>query len=548
MSIRWLQCIVALLSATDLGRCEEWPQFRGPNAAATSDDSKLPVDWSSDKNVAWKASLPGAGWSQPIVWKDKVFVTTAIGENESRPARGGGGFGGGMMFGRKPDTPYKFEIYCLSAADGKTVWKQTAADKKPVIGTNPTNGYATETPVTDGERVYAYFGGIGMVYSYDLDGKPLWNADIGAYPTQMNNGPGSSPTLADGRLFIQCDNEEKSFVVALDANTGKEIWRTPRDERTGWSTPLVWKNSKRTEIVCLGSPRVRSYDPQTGHELWSLGGLSGQIKASAVADGDLLYVGSGGGFGGFGGGPPGFRGPGGGGPGGPDRPRGADGPGGADGPRAQSDDRGPDNRGADNRDRDNRRGNDRGDDRPRRGGFPRGPGGGGGPEGGFPGGPGGGFPGGFGGGGFGGGSRPLFAVKAGASGDITLKGDKKTSEGVAWKLTTGGAATPSPLLYSGYLYVLEDRGGIVTCYGAKTGEKQYKERIPGARGFTASPIAYGGKIFCLDEDGTTWVLQAGKNFKVIGENKLSEMAWSSPAVGNSAVFLRTADHLFCIRE
>ena len=119
---------------------------------------------------------------------------------------------------------------------------------------------------------------------------------------------------------------------------------------------------------------------------------------------------------------------------------------------------------------------------------------------------------------------------------------------MAWKLTTGGAATPSPLLYSGNLYVLEDRGGIVTCYDAKTSDKLYKERIPGAKGFTSSPLGYAGKIFCLDEDGTTWVLKAGPKFEVVGENKLGEMVWSSPAAANGALFVRTVDHLFCIRE
>lgn len=540
-------CFGLFLIASGVATGEDWPQFRGPNGSATSSDSKLPVEWSLDKNVAWKVSLPGSGWSQPVIWKDKVFVTTVIGDKASRPARGGGGMG--MMFGRKPDTVYKWELHCLSAADGKTLWKRTAAEKKPSVGSNPQNGYATETPATDGERVYAYFGGIGTVYCFDLDGKPLWNADVGAYPTQMNNGTASSPVVADGRVFIQCDNDEKSFLVALDAKTGKELWRDPRDERTGWSTPLVWKNSARTEIVCIGTPQVRSYDPETGKQLWTLGGLSGQIKASAVADSDLLYVGSGGGFGGFGG--PGGFGPGGGRGGFPRRPGGGDGPGGpppGDGNRGGPPPRGDDNGGAPPRDddrtpppasqeRERPEGPPPGaDDRGGPGSFPRGPGGRGGPGGGF------------GGRGLGGGSRPLFAVKAGASGDITLKSDEKSNNGVAWKVATGGASTPSPLVYSGYLYVLEDRGGIVTCYDAKTGEKVYKERISGARGFTSSPVGYGGKIFCLDEDGTTWVLKAGPKFVVVGENKLGEMAWSSPAAANGALYVRTADHLFCIRD
>jgi outer membrane protein assembly factor BamB len=495
-NLLWASLLAA--SVNGVGRSADWPQFRGPNGSATSAEAHLPTEWGADKNIDWKVNLPGYGWSSPVVWGDKVFVTTAVTDKQVKP-----GGGRGMMFGKKQDAVYKWEVHCLSTADGKSLWKQTAAEKKPDIATNPTNGYATETPVTDGDRVYAYFGAIGMVYCFDFTGKPLWNADLGAYPTQMNNGTGSSPVLADGRLFVQCDNEEKSFLVALDVKTGRELWHSPRDERTGWSTPLVWKNTARTEIVCIGSPRVRSYDPETGKQLWELGGITGQVKSSGVADNDLLYVGSGGGFGGFGGGPGGFF----------------RGPGGGDG--------GPGNF---------RRGPGGGDDGP--GEFPRGArGGGDGGPGGFPRGPGG-----------GGGSRPMFAVRAGASGDITLKQDEKTNAGVAWHLATAGAATPSPLLYAGYLYVLEEKGGIVSCYDAKTGNKLYKERVPGARGFTASPWAFAEKVFCLDEDGTTWVLKAGPKFEVIGENKIGELAWSSPAAANGALFLRTVDNLYCIRE
>jgi outer membrane protein assembly factor BamB len=356
-------------------------------------------------------------------------------------------------------------VYCLGATDGKIVWKRTAAERKPAIPTNPTNGYATETPATDGERVYAYFGGIGTVFCFDLTGNPVWEANLGAHPMQFGHGTASSPALADGRLFVQCDNEEKSFLVALDVKTGQELWRTPRTERTGWSSPLVWKNKDRTEVVCVGSPRVRSYDPQTGKQLWELAGMAGQIKASPVASDELLYVGCGGGFGG------GF------GPGGP-------------------------------------------------GGRPGGPGG-----------PGGGA-----------GSRPLFAVKAGASGDITPKAEERSNAGVAWQLPAAGPATPSPLLYDGHLYVLEERNGLVSCHDAKTGKELYKERLPGARGFTASPWAYNGRVFCLDDAGTTHVLKAGPEFEVMGANRLGEMAWSSPAVAGGAVFLRTVDHLYCLRE
>jgi outer membrane protein assembly factor BamB len=303
--------------------------------------------------------------------------------------------------------------------------------------------------VTDGERVYAYFGMTG-VFCYDFAGKLVWKTDLGSYRMAMGYGTGSSPVLHDGRLFIQCDNEERSFLVALDGKTGKELWRTARPERTGWSTPLVWKNKVRTELVCLGSPKVRSYDPATGKQLWEMGGMSGQPHASMVASDELLYVGTGGmpsfGFGG--------------------------------------------------------------------------------------------------GGGFGGSSgKPLFAVKAGASGDIT-----RATEPVAWNLPQAGPGMASPLLYEGHLYILDQRGSLLSCYDAKTGKQVYRERLPGGRGFTSSPWACDGKVFCLDDSGQTYVVQAGPEFKVLGRNPLNEMCWSSPAVAGNSLFLRTVDYLYCIRQ
>jgi outer membrane protein assembly factor BamB len=535
-------CLIVVLAGASLCsatiRGGEWAQFRGPGGTAVSSEQGMPTQWGSEKNIAWKVKLDGYGWSCPVVWGDKVFVTTAFSDKQQKPtagfggggpggfgpgAPGGagarGGFGGFMQPGqvlpsfmqerlkltdeqkkrlealqkdvdrkidgilseeqkkqmaemrrgfgrgpggfgrgaRAPDVTYKWEVYCLNAADGKVIWKQTAAEGKPSISTNPSNTYATETPVTDGERVYAYFGMTGA-FCYDFSGKLLWKAELGSYPMAMGNGTGSSPVLDGGRLFIQCDNEEKSFLVALDARTGKELWRTPRTERTGWSTPFVWKNSKRTEIVCVGSPSARSYDPATGKQLWELRGMTGQCKATPAADSDLLFIGTGGGFGGFGRG----------------------GPGGGAGGIA--------------------------------------------------------------------GGKPLFAVKAGASGDISLKEGQDSNDGVAWHQPQGGPATPSPVVYDGRLYVLEDRGGLLNCFDARTGEKVYKERIPGARGFTSSPWVYEGKLFCLDDAGTTHVVKAGAEFEVLGKNALHEMCWSSPAVANGSVYLRTVDHLFCIRN
>jgi outer membrane protein assembly factor BamB len=417
----------------------DWTQFRGPNASANSTDKGLPVEWGPDKNVVWKVTIPGYGWSSPIVWGDKVFVTTAVSDNQAKPT-GSANWRDG--FNGKADAVYQWEVHCLRAGDGTLVWKRTAARRKPTYAANSSNTYASETPVTDGERVYAFFGETGL-FCFDDAGNQLWHKDLGVYPTFGSHGTGASPVLDGERLFLQCDNEEKSFLVALEAKTGKELWRMARTERTGWSTPLVWKNKARTEVVCLGSKQVLSYDPATGKLLWQLGGMSAQCFGSPVGDSDLLYAGTGGQLGG---------------------------------------------------------------------------------------------------------GRPLFAVKAGASGDITLKPGTTANEGVAWYLPQAGPLVATPLLYEGHLYVLEQNLGLVSCYDARTGKQVYRERLPQARGFLASPWACAGKVFCLDEDGQTFVLQAGPEYKLLGRNTVGERCWASPALAGDALFLRTIDHLYCLKN
>jgi outer membrane protein assembly factor BamB len=391
---------------------------------------------------------------------------------------GPGGFGRGG--GSPPNVVYRWEVYCLDRATGKVLWKQLALEGKPRIPTQAANTYASETPVTDGERVYAYFGMHGL-FCYDVSGKLIWKKDLGAYPMIMGQGTASSPVLDGGRLFLQIDNEEKSFLVALDAKTGDELWRVSRDERSNHCSPIVWKNKQRTELVTSGGRKARSYDPATGQLLWelALGGM--QCHASPVGDDERLYVGIGGGPGG------GFGGPG-------------------------------------------------------------GPGGFGGPPGGGPGRQPGGRPGGF-GGGFGGGGSKLFAVKAGASGDLTPKEGQSTSAGVVWSQDKAGPSAASPLVYQGYVYILEQNGGMVSCYDAATGKPAYRrERLPGARAFWASPWAYDGKVFCLDDGGTTYVLQAGPEFKVLGKNALGDQFWASPAVAGGSLILRGVENVYCVKQ
>ncbi|AWM36442.1 outer membrane biogenesis protein BamB [Gemmata obscuriglobus] len=447
--------VPALASDT---RGDDWPQFRGPNGTGIVTDPKTPTEWSADKNVAWKVDVKGAAWSAPIIVGDKVLMTTAYADGQPKP-KSGGGFGGGGKGGGgggkggAPKQTYQFKLVCLDRGTGKTVWEKVAKEARPTISTHGSNTYATETPVSDGERVYAYFGMTGL-FCFDLTGKELWKADLGSYSMQAGWGTASSPVLAGDKLIVQCDNEEKSFLVAFDKLTGKELWKADRREKSGWSTPYVWKTKDRTDLVAVGGQKIRGYNPEDGKMVWELEVGGGQCSASPTGDAERLYVGVGqGGGGGKGGGP-----------------------------------------------------------------------------------------------GAGRGAGTLFAVKAGAQGDITPQAGATSSAGVAWSAPRAWPAASSPLAYDGFVYVIDRNGGTISCFDAKTGKAEYtKERIPNAGAFWASPWAADGKIFCLDESGQTHVLKAGSEFEVVRVNKLGrDMFWATPAAANGALFIRGLDALYCV--
>ncbi len=321
----WLTAAGATAALLTSGGAD-WPQFRGPGGSGVVAESATPAEWAADKNVAWTAAVRGVAWACPIVVGGKVFVATAVADGQSKP---GGGFGGGGGRpggggppgggGRKggPDKVYTWKLVCLDLATGKQQWASTVAEGKPKYGTHGSNTFASETPASDGERVYAYFAAAGVVAAYDLAGTELWRKEVGAFPTQANWGTSSSPVVHAGLVYVQCDNEEKSFLLALDAKTGAEKWRADRAEPSGWSTPYVWVTPGRTDLVVGGSQKLRGYDPATGKVVWELGVGGGQNSASPVGDAERLYFGTGVGGKGPRGGPPGGGAPAGGGPGGP---------------------------------------------------------------------------------------------------------------------------------------------------------------------------------------------------------------------------------------
>jgi outer membrane protein assembly factor BamB len=415
----------------------DWPQFRG-RSAGVSDNAGLPDAWGAAENVAWATPVPGRGWSSPVVSGDLVFLTSVVGSSDQKKAAKGLYFGGEQK--KPPEDEHRWVVFAVDAATGRVRWEREAARGVPASTTHSKNSYASETPVADSERVYAYFGNKGL-YCYDRAGNLAWSKTWPAYPTKFGWGPAASPVLHGGRLFVVNDNEKESFLVALDAKTGDEVWRVARDEKSNWATPYVWENGKRAELITAGAGKVRAYDPATGKVLWEFGGMSKITIPTPFARNGLLYVASG----------------------------------------YVMDQ-----------------------------------------------------------------TRPVFAVKPGASGDITLPEDADSGEYIAWRQKKAGPYNPTPLVYGDYLYVLYDMG-FLACYEAKTGKQVYdRQRLQGP--FTASPWAYDGKVFCLNEDGTTHVIKAGPEFQVLRSNKLDEMTLATPALSGDRLFLRTQTKLYCIKK
>lgn len=295
-----------------------WPQFRGPQANSIGASANLPATWSLTENVEWQSEIPGRGWSSPIVWGDRIFITTVIAEKESKPAQPGTEYSNEYAeelskqglgeeeimqklrerdFEMPEEVSLDYMLYCLDLNDGKVVWTTSFHKGKPPFGRHRKNSFASETPTTDGQMVYVYVGNLG-VFAFDYSGNPVWKKSFDPRAIYLDFGSGSSPILVDDKLVVLNDNEEASQLLALDKLTGEILWDIPRgkfsdDERpmqaSGWTTPLMWKNSQRSEIVTIGPGRVTSYDLD-GNELWWLKGNRAGPAASPIAVGDQLLV------------------------------------------------------------------------------------------------------------------------------------------------------------------------------------------------------------------------------------------------------------------
>ena len=296
-----LSALVLTLSAGNIcwGSAEGyWPTWRGPLASGVSPTGNPPLTWSETQNVRWKVPVPGKGTSSPIVWADRIFFLTAIETDrqgtpepaqatESREGRPTPFHGG-----KAPKTVHKFDLVCLDRATGRTLWQKTAREEVPQEGHHPDHGFASYSPVTDGEHVWASFGSRG-VHCYDLDGQHKWSRDLGRMRAKMMFGEGSTPALVGDALIVVMDHEGESYIHALDKSTGQTLWKQARDEMTSWATPVAAEVGGKTQVIVSATSFVRGYDVQTGDVLWQCAGQTANVIPSPIVAYGMAFCTSG---------------------------------------------------------------------------------------------------------------------------------------------------------------------------------------------------------------------------------------------------------------
>jgi outer membrane protein assembly factor BamB len=385
-----------------------WPRWRGPSGQGHAAAGQYTDRWSAKTSV-WTVNVPGRGNSSPIVWGDRIFLTTGYGNGD------------------------RLSMLAYARADGKKLW-ETFITQNGVEYVHNKNGYASATPATDGQFVYASFGRHGL-FAFDFNGKIVWQHKFGILDNY--HGPAGSPVLYKDRIFIFQDANpapgQTAFVGAFDKQTGKPLWITPRRETVGWGTAVVINTGERDELVVSGQHRVAAYDPATGKELWTVRGNTYEVIPTPVVSHGLLFASSG---------------------------------------RA----------------------------------------------------------------------GPTIAIRPGGSGDVT-------STHVAWSSPRGSPFVPSGIVVGDLLYLINDMQSILTVYEAPTGKLVYQDRLGVAirEGFSASPVHVNGKVYFTNDDGQTFVVEAGRTFKLLHVNELGEQTLASPALVEGTWYWRSASTLRAIR-
>ena len=435
-----------------VARGREWPSFRGPGGSGILDGAHPPTVWDVEKgiNVQWRTPIPGFSHSSPIVWGDRVFVTTAIPAIDAAVAFRYGGDASSRVdpanFSTTDDFPHSWRVYALDKQTGRILWERVAHEGVPRTARHVTESQANQTPATDGTHLVVWFGSEGL-YCYDLDGTLLWKKDLGPLTSGYVIDPSyewntaSSPIIYKNLVILQVDLLEGSFIAALDITTGTEVWRTERDEVPSWATPLLYEGPPRTELVTLAVRYARGYDPDTGQELWRLGKHSIFASSTPIAGRGLIFVTSGGG----------------------------------------------------------------------------------------------------------GTIQPIYALRAGGSGDITLADDETWNAYVVWSTHRGGPMVPTPILYGDLLYLCSD-SGILTAYQAETGEWVYRARVTRGGNYSASPVAADGKLYFASEDGEVIVVKAGRQFERLAVNPMGEVIMATPAISEGMILVRMQHQVVAVAE
>jgi len=289
----WFLSSVVRAGDLPAGALDNWHQWRGPLASGMAPRGDPPIHWDQKTNIKWKTEIPGKGSATPIVWGDQIFLLTALDTGRAAKPEELPKPDPHLEKKTKPPTTfYQFVVLCIDRHSGAIRWQKTAAEKVPHEGHHPTHSYAAGSATTDGRRVLASFGSFG-IYCYDLAGNLQWQRDLGRMQTRFGWGEGSSPVLHGDTVIVNWDQEAGSFIVALDAGTGKTRWKVERDEPTSWATPLVVEHAGQTQIVVNGTKRARGYDFATGKLLWQCGGQTINAIPSPVADAEAVYCMSG---------------------------------------------------------------------------------------------------------------------------------------------------------------------------------------------------------------------------------------------------------------
>ncbi len=422
---------------------DNWPSFRGNHASGVADGQDLPAVFGGDslKNVAWKHRIPGLAHSSPVIWGNRLFVTSAI-SSEQDASFTHGLYGSGDA---SPDqSAHVWKVYCLDKSSGSLSWDAVATRGIPKDKRHIKATYANSSPATDGRYLVAFFGSQG-VFAFNMAGDLLWQRDLGRLNVGAYDAPGyewgsaSSPVIFEDFVLLQCDTQGSDFLIALNLADGTTAWRTAREELPSWATPTVYDGTDRVQIIANGSNFICGYDAASGAELWRLAGSSKITAPTPVFKDDLIIVASG---------------------------------------------RSPE--------------------------------------------------------------KPIFAIRAQATGDICLADGQTSNSSVAWSWRGRGPYMPTPVIYGDYLYILSNRG-VLDCYEFKTGKDVYRQRLSHrGGGFSASPVASDGKLYLSGEDGDVFVVRTGPEYELLAHNQLQERLMASPAISGGQIYFRTEHSLYAV--